>query len=160
MTSPIQPPGATVTNVPEVLFVCVHNAGRSQMSAALLAHHAAGRVQVRSAGSTPAKEINPAVAAAMAELGLDVERNKLGEASYERGSPAGRCSRAARAGSRAALRGSTPPLWTSPRPPVFMPSLALPPPKCFALHVPCYPVPEKARSWDSRSAIRSTLAVH
>ncbi|HKS50316.1 MAG TPA: arsenate reductase ArsC [Pseudonocardiaceae bacterium] len=61
-----------MTNVPEVLFVCVHNAGRSQMGAALLAHHAAGRVQVRSAGSTPAKEINPAVAAAMAELGLDL----------------------------------------------------------------------------------------
>jgi protein-tyrosine-phosphatase len=61
-----------VTDVPEVLFVCVHNAGRSQMAAALLAHHAAGRVQVRSAGSTPAKEINPAVLAAMAEIGLDL----------------------------------------------------------------------------------------
>jgi len=61
-----------VTNVPEVLFVCVHNAGRSQMAAALLAHHADHRVQVRSAGSTPAEKINPAVLAAMAEVGLDL----------------------------------------------------------------------------------------
>lgn len=72
MTSPTEPQGDTVTGVPEVLFVCVHNAGRSQMAAALLAHHAAGRVQVRSAGSTPAKEINPAVMAAMTEIGLDL----------------------------------------------------------------------------------------
>ncbi|HET7237246.1 MAG TPA: arsenate reductase ArsC [Actinomycetota bacterium] len=57
---------------PEVLFVCVHNAGRSQMAAALLQHHAAGRVVVRSAGSTPADEVNPAAVAAMAELGIDV----------------------------------------------------------------------------------------
>jgi arsenate reductase (thioredoxin) len=57
---------------PEVLFVCVHNAGRSQMAAALLAHHAAGRVRVRSAGSMPADQINPAVVQALAELGLDV----------------------------------------------------------------------------------------
>jgi len=57
---------------PEVLFVCVHNAGRSQMAAALLHHHAGGRVTVRSAGSAPAAEINPAVVAAMAELGLDI----------------------------------------------------------------------------------------
>jgi arsenate reductase (thioredoxin) len=58
--------------VPQVLFVCVHNAGRSQMAAALLQHHAAGRVEVRSAGSTPADEINPAVRAAMAEIGIDL----------------------------------------------------------------------------------------
>ena len=58
--------------VPEVLFVCVHNAGRSQMAAALLDHHAQGRVHVRSAGSAPADEINPAVAAGMGELGLDL----------------------------------------------------------------------------------------
>ncbi|KAA9158704.1 arsenate reductase ArsC [Amycolatopsis acidicola] len=57
---------------PEVLFVCVHNAGRSQMAAALLDHHAQGRVTVRSAGSAPAAEINPAVAEVMAELGLEV----------------------------------------------------------------------------------------
>ena len=57
---------------PEVLFVCIHNAGRSQMAAALLAHHAEGRVRVRSAGSAPADEISPAVVAAMGELGLDL----------------------------------------------------------------------------------------
>jgi len=51
---------------PEVLFVCVHNAGRSQMAAALLERHAAGRIVVRSAGTTPAHEINPAVVEAMA----------------------------------------------------------------------------------------------
>ena len=61
-------------HVPEVLFVCVHNAGRSQMAAALLDHHAQGRVYVRSAGSAPADSINPAVREAMAELGLDLSR--------------------------------------------------------------------------------------
>lgn len=60
--------------VPEVLFVCVHNAGRSQMAAALLDHHAAGRVRVRSAGSAPADAVNPAVAEAMAEIGLDLSK--------------------------------------------------------------------------------------
>jgi len=64
----------TVTTVPEVLFVCVHNAGRSQMAAALLDHHADGRVHVRSAGSTPAHEINPAVVEAMSEVGLDISK--------------------------------------------------------------------------------------
>src|SRR5438093_5090538 len=59
-------------DVPEVLFVCVHNAGRSQMAAALLDRYAEGRVRVRSAGSTPANEINPAVVAAMDEVGLDL----------------------------------------------------------------------------------------
>jgi arsenate reductase (thioredoxin) len=63
-----------VKEVPEVLFVCVHNAGRSQMAAALLDHHAQGRVQVRSAGSTPADEINPAVIAVMDEIGLDLSK--------------------------------------------------------------------------------------
>ena len=53
-------------DTPEVLFVCVHNAGRSQMAAALLDHHAKGRVRVRSAGSDPADTLNPAVVAAMA----------------------------------------------------------------------------------------------
>ena len=57
---------------PEVLFVCVHNAGRSQMAAALLTHHAGERVVVRSAGTAPAAEINPAVVEAMAEMGIDV----------------------------------------------------------------------------------------
>ncbi len=57
---------------PTVLFVCVHNAGRSQMAAALLSKHAAGRVDVRSAGSAPADTINPAVLAAMRELEIDI----------------------------------------------------------------------------------------
>ena len=57
---------------PEVLFVCIHNAGRSQMAAALLAHHAGDRVVVRSAGTAPAESINPAVVEAMAELGIDL----------------------------------------------------------------------------------------
>ena len=61
-----------MSDVPEVLFVCVHNAGRSQMAAALLDHYADGRVRVRSAGSAPADEINPAVARVMRELGLDL----------------------------------------------------------------------------------------
>ncbi|HEV3351338.1 MAG TPA: arsenate reductase ArsC [Acidimicrobiales bacterium] len=61
-----------MSDVPEVLFVCIHNAGRSQMAAALLDQYAAGRVRVRSAGSAPAEEINPAVVRVMAELDLDV----------------------------------------------------------------------------------------
>jgi arsenate reductase len=63
-----------VTDAPEVLFVCVHNAGRSQMAAALLDHHAKGRVRVRSAGSAPADSINPAVITAMEEVGLDLTK--------------------------------------------------------------------------------------
>ncbi|HEY3009435.1 MAG TPA: arsenate reductase ArsC [Micromonosporaceae bacterium] len=66
--------GAVITGIPEVLFVCVHNAGRSQMAAALLDHHAAGRVHVRSAGSAPADEINPAVVDALAEVGVDMTK--------------------------------------------------------------------------------------
>jgi arsenate reductase (thioredoxin) len=66
--------GQIVKDVPEVLFVCVHNAGRSQMAAALLDHHAEGKVHVRSAGSTPADEINPSVVAAMEEIGLDLSK--------------------------------------------------------------------------------------
>jgi arsenate reductase (thioredoxin) len=57
---------------PEVLFVCVHNAGRSQMAAGLTRLRSEGRVRVRSAGSDPAEEINPAVTEAMAEAGLDL----------------------------------------------------------------------------------------
>jgi arsenate reductase (thioredoxin) len=64
----------TATGKPEVLFVCVHNAGRSQMAAALLDHHGAGRVVVRSAGSAPVDSVNPAVVAALAELDLDVSK--------------------------------------------------------------------------------------
>jgi protein-tyrosine-phosphatase len=66
--------GSIVKDVPEVLFVCVHNAGRSQMAAALLDHHAEGRVHVRSAGSTPADEIDPAVIAVMDEVGVDLSK--------------------------------------------------------------------------------------
>jgi arsenate reductase (thioredoxin) len=54
------------------MFVCVHNAGRSQMAAALLTHLAGDRIEVRSAGTEPADQINPAVVAAMAELGIDI----------------------------------------------------------------------------------------
>ena len=61
-------------SVPEVLFVCTHNAGRSQMAAALLDHQASGRVRVTSAGSQPADQLNPAVVQAMAEIGLDISR--------------------------------------------------------------------------------------
>jgi len=60
--------------VPEVLFVCVHNAGRSQMAAGLLDRHANGRVHVRSAGTRPADEINPAVVAAMDEIGINLSK--------------------------------------------------------------------------------------
>ena len=59
-------------DVPEVLFVCVQNAGRSQMAAALLQRHAGGRVRVRSAGSEPAEEVNPVVVEALAEVGIDI----------------------------------------------------------------------------------------
>ncbi|MDK0521454.1 arsenate reductase ArsC [Streptomyces sp. ML-6] len=57
---------------PSVLFVCVHNAGRSQMAAAWLAHLAGDRIEVRSAGSAPADSVNPAAVAAMAEVGIDI----------------------------------------------------------------------------------------
>ncbi|TMC99605.1 MAG: arsenate reductase ArsC [Chloroflexi bacterium] len=60
------------TDIPEVLFVCVHNAGRSQMAAALLNERAAGRVSVRSAGSEPAGTLNSRVVEAMKEVGLDI----------------------------------------------------------------------------------------
>jgi len=57
---------------PSVLFVCVHNAGRSQMAAAWLHHLSQGRIEVRSAGSAPADTLNPAVVEAMAEVGIDI----------------------------------------------------------------------------------------
>jgi arsenate reductase len=65
--------------VPSVLFVCVHNAGRSQMAAALLRHHGGDAVEVRSAGSAPADAINSAVREVMAEIGIDLagERPKI-----------------------------------------------------------------------------------
>jgi len=73
---------------PEVLFVCVHNAGRSQMAAAFLAHHGGDRVIVRSAGSAPADDINPAVVEAMDEVGIDLRAagatpKKLSDAAVE-----------------------------------------------------------------------------
>jgi arsenate reductase len=58
--------------LPQVLFVCVHNAGRSQMAAAFLTHLAGDRIRVRSAGSAPADQVNPAVVEAMAEAGIDI----------------------------------------------------------------------------------------
>lgn len=58
---------------PKVLFVCIHNAGRSQMAAALLEHHSMGRVRVRSAGSAPGDKINPMTVEALAEWGIDIE---------------------------------------------------------------------------------------
>ncbi len=61
-----------MTAKPSVLFVCVHNAGRSQMAAGFLRTLGAGRVEVRSAGSAPAASINPVATAAMAELGIDI----------------------------------------------------------------------------------------
>jgi arsenate reductase (thioredoxin) len=61
---------------PSVLFVCVHNAGRSQMAAAFLSHLSAGAVEVRSAGSAPADQINPAAVQAMAEVGIDIATKK------------------------------------------------------------------------------------
>jgi arsenate reductase len=61
-----------IANKPSVLFVCVHNAGRSQMAAAYLAHLSKGGVEVRSAGTQPADEVNPVVVEAMREKGIDL----------------------------------------------------------------------------------------
>jgi arsenate reductase (thioredoxin) len=61
-------------DVPEVLFVCVHNAGRSQMAAGLLSMRAQGKIHVRSAGSTPANALNPFVVEAMHEIGIDISQ--------------------------------------------------------------------------------------
>jgi arsenate reductase len=72
LTALAQAKGAIESPVPEVLFVCEQNAGRSQMAAALTQSLSAGRVHVRSAGSAPAHELNPAVIEAMAEIGLDL----------------------------------------------------------------------------------------
>ena len=72
LTALAQSRGHLAKSVPEVLFVCTHNAGRSQMAAALLASMAPGRVHVRSAGSLPASEVNPAVVASLAEIGLEI----------------------------------------------------------------------------------------
>jgi arsenate reductase len=61
-----------MTDKPSVLFVCVHNAGRSQMAAGYLTHLADDRIEVRSAGSTPADQVNPAAIEAMKEVGIDL----------------------------------------------------------------------------------------
>ena len=61
---------------PEVLFLCVHNAGRSQMAAALLSRQAGGKVEVHSAGSAPGDVLNPAVVEAMAEVGIEISAEK------------------------------------------------------------------------------------
>ena len=63
-------------NKPSVLFVCVHNAGRSQMAAGFLEHLSQGRIEVLSAGSAPKESINPVAVLAMAELGIDIANNK------------------------------------------------------------------------------------
>jgi len=72
LTALAQAKGAIERTVPEVLFVCEQNAGRSQMAAVLTAQLSQGRVHVRSAGSAPGKDLNPAVVKAMAELGLSM----------------------------------------------------------------------------------------
>ena len=64
--------GCIMSERPSVLFVCVHNAGRSQMAAAFLRDLGGDRIEVRSAGSAPADTVNPAVVTAMAELGIDI----------------------------------------------------------------------------------------
>jgi arsenate reductase (thioredoxin) len=61
---------------PSVMFVCVHNAGRSQMAAAFLTHLSDGAVEVRSAGSAPGEKVNPAAVQAMAEVGIDIAAEK------------------------------------------------------------------------------------
>jgi protein-tyrosine-phosphatase len=66
--------GTIAKDVPEVLFVCVQNAGRSQMAAALLDHYADGRIHVRSAGSEPADQVNAAVIEALNEVGVDISK--------------------------------------------------------------------------------------
>lgn len=64
----------TEAGVPEILYVCVHNAGRSIAAAVLTEHHGAGRVRVRSAGSAPGSQVNPAVAEVLRERGLDPDQ--------------------------------------------------------------------------------------
>jgi protein-tyrosine-phosphatase len=68
------PEGADVSDLPEILVVCTHNAGRSVAARVLLDHHGGGRVIVRSAGSAPGDEINPAVAQVLTDRGLDVSK--------------------------------------------------------------------------------------
>lgn len=72
-----------MSDKPSVLFVCVHNAGRSQMAAAWLSHLAGDKVEVRSAGSAPADSVNPAVVEAMKEVGIDISAQTPKVLSYE-----------------------------------------------------------------------------
>jgi arsenate reductase len=72
-----------VSDKPSVLFVCVHNAGRSQMAAGWLRHLAGARVEVRSAGSEPADRINPAAVEAMREVGIDITGQRPKVLAYE-----------------------------------------------------------------------------
>ena len=85
-----QAEGVIGKEVPEILFVCVHNAGRSQMAAALLDRAAEGRVHVRSAGSTPANEIHAGVREVMAEIGVD-SGSRIPQAADGRSCTCGRC---------------------------------------------------------------------
>ncbi|MBF6356670.1 arsenate reductase ArsC [Nocardia higoensis] len=71
------------TATPSVLFVCVHNAGRSQMAAGFLTHLAGDAIEVRSAGSAPADRINPAAVEAMAEVGVDISGRTPTKLTYE-----------------------------------------------------------------------------
>jgi arsenate reductase (thioredoxin) len=71
--------------IPQVLFLCVHNAGRSQMAAALMTKRAGGRVAVHSAGSAPGATLNPAVVTVMAELGIDISQEQPKRLSSEMG---------------------------------------------------------------------------
>ncbi|TDC00430.1 arsenate reductase ArsC [Micromonospora fluostatini] len=73
LTALAQAKGAIGKPVPEVLFLCVHNAGRSQMAAALMNHHAQGRVNVRSAGSAPGATVSATAAAVLAEIGINLD---------------------------------------------------------------------------------------
>jgi arsenate reductase len=73
----------TVSDKPSVLFVCVHNAGRSQMAAGWLRHLAGGAVEVRSAGSEPADQLNPVAVEAMREVGIDITANTPRKLDYE-----------------------------------------------------------------------------
>ncbi len=72
-----------MSDKPSVLFVCVHNAGRSQMAAGWLAHLAGDRVEVRSAGSAPAESVNPAAVEAMKEVGIDISAESPKILTYE-----------------------------------------------------------------------------
>src|SRR5439155_1847567 len=72
---PVTGSARDAATVPEILFICVHNAGRSIAAAVLTEHYAKGRVRVRSAGSEPGSEVNPAVAQVLRERGLDPDRH-------------------------------------------------------------------------------------